>query len=93
MRTLMLIVGLAIPSVAFGQYPSGMWVAGPYQPSPYGGYYYFNPSAPAYRGPVALSPDWYDDFRMRSELRQLRWAIEDSTAQRRSAEFNRRWGH
>ena len=29
-------------------------VWGPYQPTRYGTWYYYNPSAPAYRGPITL---------------------------------------
>lgn len=36
----------------------GQMVLGPYQPSPWGGHYYYNPSAPPYRGPAYVSP-WY----------------------------------
>lgn len=85
MRSLIFAAVVSLASVAYGQYPSGVWVAGPFQPSPYGGYYYFNPSAPQYRGPVGYGPSYYGgDYETAREIRRLRWAVEDEA-------FDRRW--
>jgi hypothetical protein len=47
---------LALTLLILGASPASaeIWVAGPLQPSPYGGHYYYNPSAPPYRGPIAI---------------------------------------
>jgi len=82
MRSLIFAAVVSLASVAYGQ--GGVWVAGPYQPSPYGGYYYFNPSAPTYRGPVGYGPYYYGDYATARELRRIRWAIEDEA-------FENRW--
>ena len=90
MRTLFVALILTVASSASAQ-QGGVWYGGPYAPSRVAPTYnYYNASAPVY--PIAANPfgggyygRGYSDFRMRSEIRQLRWAIED-------ADFNRQWG-
>ena len=89
MRALLFCVALTVCSVAHAQHPYfRAEVIGPWQPSRVSpGYVYYNHSAPVY--PVAgrgyYGSRAYDDFQMRNEIRELRWAVED-------ADFNRRWG-
>lgn len=91
MRTLLIAFALSVASVASAQYPGGVWVGGPYQPSRVSpSYVYYNASAPVY--PVAANPfgagyygGGYYNWQARRELRELQWAAED-------AAFSRRWG-
>jgi hypothetical protein len=83
MRAIIFALAVTVASAASGQVPGGYWVAGPFQPSAYGGFYYSNPSVPRYTGPIA-SPYWYDDDYMTArEVRRLRWAVEDARISRR----------
>lgn len=84
MRTLIFAFAVTVASVASAQYPGGVWVAGPYQPSQFGGYYYSNPSVPRYTGPLAYGYDpYYEDFATARELRRIRYAIEGVGVSRR----------
>ena len=85
MRAIIFALAVTVASVASAQYPGGVQVLGPYQPSPWGGSYYYNPSVPPYRGPIA-SPYWYDDYSdyaTARELRRIRWELEDARIGRR----------
>lgn len=84
MRAIIFALAVTVASVASAQYPGGVQVLGPYQPSPWGGSYYYNPSVPPYRGPIA-SPYWGfdDDYATARELRRLRWSIEGAAISRR----------
>jgi len=86
MRAIIFSLVATFASVASAQYPGGVEVLGPWQPSPYGGDYYFNPSAPPYRGPLALQPLYgygFDDYATTRELRRIRWELEDQRLNRR----------
>lgn len=77
MRAIIFALALTVASVASAQYPGGVQVLGPYQPSPWGGYYYANPSVPRYTGPMALQYGWgYDDPYTARQIRRIRWQLE-----------------
>lgn len=80
MRALLFAFAVSLCSTASAQMPGGVWVAGPYQPSPWGGYYRYNPSAPPYRGPLALQYGYGfdDDYATALELRRIRRELEYS---------------
>jgi len=87
MRSIIFAAVVSLASVAYGQYPSGVWVAGPYQPSRVApGFVYYNSTAPVY--PVAANPfgGYYGGYgwQQQQELRRIRWAIEDEA-------FENRW--
>jgi hypothetical protein len=83
MRTLIFAFAVTVASVASAQYPGGVVVLGPWQPSQFGGYYFSNPSVPRYTGPLALYGDYGYDYATARELRRIRWELEDSRVSRR----------
>lgn len=84
MRAFIFSLVATFASVASAQYPGGVQVLGPWQPSQFGGYYYSNPSVPRYTGPLA-GPwyGWDDDYATSRELRRIRWELEDQRINRR----------
>lgn len=83
MRAIIFALAVTVASAASAQYPGGVQVLGPWQPSQYGGYYFSNPSVPRYTGPIA-SPYWgYDDYATAREIRRIRWELEDARIGRR----------
>lgn len=89
MRSLIIAAVLSVASVASAQV-GRVEVVGPYQPGPYGSWYYAQSSYP-YVGPIIATPYYgpvygggvYSDFETARELRLLRWSIEDGRHQRR----------